>query len=160
MLKNGVGGFTFGNDIYFPNGFYDPQSHIGISSICHELYHVSQFNRLGKAGFIKEYIDSYVGNIEEQVDSQGNPFPRIPESLLQPTLDVTGWKAYEFIRWLMKFKEWMKKGGNKVDLNKAYEDISLEKDAYEFESQMRIYLEQVARGRGDKPDANGRFYFC
>lgn len=159
-LDNGVGAVTFGNDIYFPRGQFDSHTHVGISTICHELYHVSQYKRLGKAGFLKEYVESYVRNVEKQLDSSNNPMPKIPDSLLQPTLDITGWKAYQFVEWLGKFKDWIKKNTKKIDLDKAYREIQLEKDAYEFGGQMRTYLEQVAIGRGEKPDANGYYYIC
>jgi hypothetical protein len=159
-LQNGVGAFTFGSDIYFPAGHYDPQTNIGIGTIAHEVYHVWQFSRLGKAGFVKQYIESYVGNIEKQLDDKNLPFPKIPDSLLNPTTDIVGWKAVEFIQWIMKFKEWTKKNVNKVDLDKAYRDISLEVEAYKFGNDFREYLKQTAVGRGEKPDANDRYYLC
>lgn len=160
-LQNGVGAFTFGDDVYFPAGHYDPQTNWGIATIAHETYHVWQFNRLGKAGFVKQYIESYVGNVEKQINDGSSQFPKVPDSILNPTTtDITGWKAVEFIRWVIKFKEWAQKNAAKVDLDKAYREISLEVEAYKFGNDFREYLKQIAINRGEKPDANDRFYLC
>lgn len=79
-VKGGPGAITSGNDIYFPatgNDRYDPYSLEGIVKIAHELVHVGQFNRLGYAGFIKEYGGSYLNNIKKQLPSGGPGLPPI-----------------------------------------------------------------------------------
>ncbi|MEJ2080405.1 MAG: DUF4157 domain-containing protein, partial [Acidobacteriota bacterium] len=52
------GAFTWGNDIYFPQGGYDPNriDSDTIGLVAHELTHVAQFNRLGEVDFAHLYI--------------------------------------------------------------------------------------------------------
>ena len=53
--------FTFGNNIYFGAGKYDPLTASGISLIGHEVDHVQDFQRFGIAPMTTDYISQYVG---------------------------------------------------------------------------------------------------
>ena len=55
---------TWGNDVYFDAGQYDPFTSEGIAAIAHEVAHVGQFAKLGKANFAAIYSKSYADNID------------------------------------------------------------------------------------------------
>jgi hypothetical protein len=53
------GAYTEGNDIYFKPGEYDPYSVQGLADIGHELTHVTQYAKLGRARFQNSYLSQY-----------------------------------------------------------------------------------------------------
>jgi RHS repeat-associated protein len=138
-LKNGPGAFTFENDIYFPANTYDPYTIKGIKSIGHELVHVGQFKRLGTIGFVRQYANSYLNNIQEQSPSGLPGFPPIFPFDSTPLFDTTGFKAYEFMKWLGDTRKW----AQQLDLDKAYREVDLERDAYDFENDLERYLKEI-----------------
>jgi hypothetical protein len=49
----------------------------------------------------------------------------------------------EFLKWMNDVRKWAEKNNPPLDLNKAYEDITLEKDAYDFEDDLRRYFKEI-----------------
>lgn len=50
---------TWGRDIYFAPGKYDPTTKEGLALIAHELVHVQQYGKHGKLGFAERYLGEY-----------------------------------------------------------------------------------------------------
>ena len=117
-VPGGPGAITFGNDIWFPatgSSRYDPYSAAGIAAIGHELMHVAQFSRLGYAGFIKKYGQSYIDNIKKQLPSGGPGLPPIFPFDGYPLMDTAGIKAVEFIKWMNDVRKWAQKSHPPLD---------------------------------------------
>jgi len=53
--------YTSKNDIYFAEGFYDPNTARGISLIGHEALHSRQYQELGTFRFRGRYLSEYSG---------------------------------------------------------------------------------------------------
>jgi hypothetical protein len=124
-VPNGVGGFTFGNNIYFPEGGYHPDTNEGLAAIGHEIAHVNQFRKFGTPRFVAQYVGEYLKNIEKQI-------PDAPP----PILDIS---AVNLTTYTNKFRQWADDVRNKYPnislekvLENAYENISLEQDAYRY----------------------------
>jgi hypothetical protein len=68
-VHNGIPGYVVGepaaytskNDIYFAEGFYDPNTARGISLIGHEALHSRQYQELGTFRFRARYLGEYAG---------------------------------------------------------------------------------------------------
>ncbi len=135
-VPGGVGGFTFGNDIYFPRGAYDPSTADGFASLGHEVAHVDQFRRLGTAGFAAQYINGYVENIRKQL-------PQVPPPPSPPMqFDIFGDVAIRYFNDLRKWFNDVRDTNPSVDLGKAYENIPLEQEAQSFEKKLRDSVEK------------------
>jgi hypothetical protein len=64
---------TWGNDIYFDRGAYNPRNinSSTIERVAHELTHVAQFNRFGKAEFARWYLTFVaLGRIPHPLDGR------------------------------------------------------------------------------------------
>jgi len=62
IMRLGLGStkaVTFGNDIYFREGAYDPKTARGLSLIAHEVAHTVQYDKYGKIGFLKAYAAEF-----------------------------------------------------------------------------------------------------
>jgi RHS repeat-associated protein len=57
------GAYTSGNDVYFPEGQYDPFSSSGISEIGHEVTHSVQYAKLGNTAFRLLYAQGFYDNL-------------------------------------------------------------------------------------------------
>jgi YD repeat-containing protein len=134
-VPGGVGGFTFGNHIYFPRGAYDPHTVSGFADLGHEVKHVDQFRRLGTAGFVIQYMGEYLNNIRKQLPDGASPFP-FTNPLALDTF------AIKFRKWLDDLRTKYPNVDFNTILENAYKDISLEQDAYKFGKRQRDVLEK------------------
>lgn len=60
-----------------------------------------------------------------------------------PLMDTAAIKAVEFIKWMNDVRKWAQKSHPPLDLDKAYRDINLEKDAYDFEKDLKRYFDEM-----------------
>ena len=140
-VKNGVLAVTVGYDIYFAKGKYDPLSNVGISKIAHEVDHVKQYSDLGYTGFAREYIRSYTENLKSYVNARD--LKNLRESfdeLTSPTVEIAGTKVAAAARFSSAVTS-LQKSVNPDRLNQAYENVTLEKEAYEVEGGVYDYLQ-------------------
>lgn len=136
-MPGGVGGFTWGNNIYFASGQGRPDTNSGLAAIAHELVHVRQFNALGTSGFARRYIEEYLGNIRKQLPS-GAAFTPPP----MPTqFDIFGYEAIKYFDDLNNWINGLSGSFPNLDLGKAYQEISLETEAARYEEQLLNWLD-------------------
>ncbi|HEX6044941.1 MAG TPA: DUF4157 domain-containing protein [Pyrinomonadaceae bacterium] len=62
--------YTDGNDIYFKEGLYDPNSVQGLADIGHEVTHSEQYAKLGTLKFRAQYLGEYANNVHSGMDHQ------------------------------------------------------------------------------------------
>src|SRR5262249_542907 len=134
-VPGGAGGFTWGNDIYFPAGEYDTSSNLGLAAIAHELVHVQQFNELGGYGFIQKYASDYVASIKSQL-----PPDAVFTATPNPATGAEFWgdkiAASKYLYSLLVWGQGIANNFKDVDLGKAYTDISLEVEARKKRDQL------------------------
>jgi hypothetical protein len=134
-LKNGVGAVTWGNDIYYPPGGYNPTSNKAIADLAHEIVHVWQYSMLGKPRFAWQYGQGYIKNVIDQLPAgTRSPF----SGYLYDTLAT---QTAEFMKWL-------KQVSPAIDLDRAYKEIPLEKEAYDFDTDFLRYLDEFSKATG------------
>jgi YD repeat-containing protein len=130
-VEGGAGAFTFGNDIYFNSSEYRPNNVRGIIQIGHELTHVSQYNRLGRAEFSRQYIGSYIDNIIGQI-----PGGQLPPLFGSHLYDTLGMRSAQLVEWLLRDMP-------EIDFNRAYREIPLEQEAREFGTRLERYIKKI-----------------
>jgi YD repeat-containing protein len=131
----GPGAVTYGNEIYYPSGSYHPTSNDEIAGLAHEIVHVWQYSMLGKPTFAKQYGQGFVNNIIKQLPP-GTKFP-----FSGYLMDTLATQTAEFLSWL-------KQTSPSIDLQKAYRDIPLEQEAYDFHDDFLRYLKELSASTG------------
>ena len=136
-IEGGAGAVTWGNDVYFPENGYDPTTYEGVAAIAHELVHVWQYSVLGKAEFTRQYAEGYINNVRAQ----------LPKDLKFP---FSGYLMDTLARQAVEFINWVKRAAPSVDLDKAYREIPLEKEAYRLQKEVKEFFDEVKRYSGKK----------
>ena len=106
----------------------------GIALIAHELLHVKQYNDAGgPREFLRQYFKEFKERIEAQIGPLNN-FPTLPAGSAPSTLGVD-----EVAPYLAKLGAYL--GGLQgVDFVKANQEISFERDAYQFGAKINKKL--------------------
>jgi YD repeat-containing protein len=137
----GVGAVTFRNTIYLPQS-----ANLGALStfltIFHELVHVQQFRKYGTNGFVQKYFQGYIDQIRSQIPQDlRNEFNEAVQGVKNGVnFDTLGTVAAAWVR-LNNVIEKLLANMKNLDLESAYLNIPLEKEAYKKEAEFRKQYE-------------------